>query len=187
MRMLNLVAVSFLVLAPSLGLADEMGGQAQRQLDLARSDLEAGNPERALNAAQSALRLDPRLYEAMVLKALAYEKLGDTERAKALLVAYVELTSGITPSAEALEALERMTSKKERRRAAKNEKKQAKAEEKGRKRAATTAKKEAKTLEKSDKKAEKKRKKAQRKADKVQRKADKAQEKADKAQKESER
>ena len=173
-----LCALLFLTARP--GLADEMGEQARRQLDLARSDLEAGNPERALSAAQSALRLDPMLYEAMILKALAYEELGDIERAKALLVVYIELTSGITPSSEALEALERMTSRKDRKRGARAEKKADKAERK-------TDKKADKAERKADRKADKAERKTDKKADKAERKADRKADKAERAQEKSER
>jgi len=186
-RLLTVFLALFVALSlPSLAAADDLGQQARRQLELARTDLDSGHPERALSAAQSALRLDPQLYEAMVVKALAYEVMGDTERAKALLVAYMELTSGIRPVPEATAALERLTTKRDLRRAAKAEKKQAKSEKKD----AKAEKKDAKAEGKARKKAGKAEARAEKKADKAEAKADKklakAKAKADKKRRKAE-
>ncbi len=171
-RLLPVLFALFMVVAgPAPDLADDLGVQARRQLDLARSDLDKGHPERALSAAQSALRLDPQLYEAMVVKALAYEVMGDTDLAKALLVAYMELTSGIRPVPEATAALERLTTKRDLRRSAKADKKQArsqkqdaKAETKAGEKLARAETKAGKKLARAEAKADKKRRKAELKA-----------------------
>jgi Tfp pilus assembly protein PilF len=93
---------------PAEALAQDLSVEARRQLEMARADLAAGQLQRGLQSAQSALRLDPLLYEAMVVQALAHEQLGDEDRAKALLVAYLELTTGSPPHPDAVAALERM-------------------------------------------------------------------------------
>lgn len=102
---MKLVALALLLLvAPAWGQSPE----ARRQLDLAWEDIAAGYHERAVASAKSAMRLDPLLYEAMVASAVGYEAMGDRERAKGLLVAYFELTSGLEPDPRALAAKERL-------------------------------------------------------------------------------
>ena len=56
--------------------------EARRQLDIARQQVDQGNFEQALSAADTALRLFPSLYQAMMFKALAYEGLGKLKRAE---------------------------------------------------------------------------------------------------------
>jgi hypothetical protein len=82
--------------------------QAARQIALAQEDLDAGNYERAVNSASSALRLNPLLYEALVIKALAYEKLNETMLAYSLLVTYQELSRGMTQNPKVEPALQRL-------------------------------------------------------------------------------
>ena len=82
--------------------------EAERQLLFARGELEAGRFDRAVSSAESALRLDPGLYRAMVVKALALEGLGEFARAESMLVAYFELTAGIPAPEEAEAALARL-------------------------------------------------------------------------------
>ncbi len=150
---LRLLVFTLTLLVGTPALAQDLGTEARRQLELAREDLAQGNAERALAASQSALRMDPMLYEAMVVTALAYEKLGETTRAKALLTAYVEMTSGMQPLPEAMAALGRMTSSKDR-----------KAAEKARQKSVKAAERDAKKAEKAAKKADQNRKKAELKA-----------------------
>ncbi len=87
---LTVLALLSALVAPraSFASAEE---EAARQLDFARSELDAGKPDRALKSAESALRLCPTCYDAMVVKALAYESLGDDLLAESLLLAYREL------------------------------------------------------------------------------------------------
>ncbi len=75
--------------------ATDAEAQAARQLELAREELADGRPERALLSTTSALRLDPALYEALLVKALAYEQTGDVTRAMGLVVAYSDLAGSL--------------------------------------------------------------------------------------------
>ncbi len=101
-------AAALVFLVPCLVEAQGLQEEARRQLELGWTDLGAGVPERALSAADSALRLDPLLYEALVLKGLCYEQLGNPGKARALLIAYLDFTEGFTQRPEAREALERL-------------------------------------------------------------------------------
>lgn len=65
--------------------------EAVRQLEFARTEIEIGDFEKAVRSAESALRLSPILYEALVVKALAYHGLGSSDLALTLLGAYAEL------------------------------------------------------------------------------------------------
>lgn len=85
-----------------------MEEEAGRQLGFARRELDAGEYKRAIASAESALRLNPAAYEAFLLKALAYEQLGELELAQSLLIAYQEITKGMTPDPRADEALARI-------------------------------------------------------------------------------
>ena len=82
--------------------------EAQRQADFARDELREGHYDRALKSAESALRLHPALYEALVLKALAYEGLGDLELARSLLLAYQEMSGLSELPEDAARARERI-------------------------------------------------------------------------------
>lgn len=88
------------------GLTDE----ARRQLRFAEAELSRGEFDRALKSAESALRLDPALYESFVLKALAYEGLGNAPLAESLLIAYQELTKGLDADPRVEAALTRIRS-----------------------------------------------------------------------------
>ena len=101
------VVALFLSLAPVTAQADLME-EAQRQMSLARKDLDDGNYERAVNSASSALRLNPLLYDGLVIKALAYEKLNESMLAYSLLVTYQELTRGMEQHPEVEPALGRL-------------------------------------------------------------------------------
>ena len=76
--------------------------EAERQVQLAEEDLEAGNYERAAASAASALRLDPTRYDALVVRALALKGLGRMEDAAGLLRAYRDLR-GTLPLDERVE------------------------------------------------------------------------------------
>ena len=65
-----LLLVTLLLGASFAATAEE---EANRQLDFARTELAGGQADRALKSAESALRLCPSCYDAMVVKALAYE------------------------------------------------------------------------------------------------------------------
>ena len=102
-----LLAISFLPAAPAHASPEE----AQRQLQLAEQDLDDGNYERAAASAASALRFDPGLQEALVVRALALKGLGRLDDAVGLLRAYRDLR-GTLPLDErvapALAELERL-------------------------------------------------------------------------------
>lgn len=84
-----LVAVLLLTLTTgSLAFASD---EAERQAQFARQELDEGKFDRALKSAESALRLDPIFYEALGLKALAYEGLGQLRLAESLLLTWKEL------------------------------------------------------------------------------------------------
>ena len=109
---LMLIVLSSLASAPpaSAGEATETEAQAARQLDLAREELADSRPERALLSAASALRLNPTLYEALLVKGLAYEQTGDLTRAAGLVVAYTDLVGSLAlpEAAEARTRIERL-------------------------------------------------------------------------------
>ena len=107
LRIRLLVLVLVLVSLMS-GIARAGDSEASRQLEFARVEITEGRFDRALQSAESALRLDPSCYEALVVKALAHEGLGNEDVAEALLVAYLEMVDGLEPLAEAREALERL-------------------------------------------------------------------------------
>jgi hypothetical protein len=99
-----------LVVVPSIVQAQSRGEEeARRQLEFAQREIEEGNFEKGLASADSALRLYPSLYEAYVLKALAYEGLGKLKIAESFLLTYRELRPGENPQAE--EALNRIQGK----------------------------------------------------------------------------
>ncbi|MCO4773703.1 MAG: hypothetical protein KDA24_26970, partial [Deltaproteobacteria bacterium] len=106
-RALSMLLLAALCLAPLTAHAD-LSEEAKRQMDLAQEDLEAGNYERAVNSASSALRLNPLLYDGLVIKALAYEKLNESMLAYSLLVTYQELTRGMEQHPEVAPALQRL-------------------------------------------------------------------------------
>jgi len=96
-----------------------MEEEAGRQHDFAKKELAKGEYAKAVQSAESALRLDPTLYRAFVTKALAYEGLGNLDLAESLLVAFQELTKGMQPDDAVAVALERIrTAKSAGRRAA---------------------------------------------------------------------
>ena len=109
------VGLTALLLAPALPsaaahAADAGVAQAERQIELAREDLAAGNFERAVAACNSALRLDPTRSEAFKLKGLALEKLGRLDQAAGMFMAYDTLRSGLPKDPEVEEAVARIAS-----------------------------------------------------------------------------
>jgi tetratricopeptide (TPR) repeat protein len=92
---------------PSLSVA--LAGpeeEAVRQLEFARAEIEAGDYEKAVRSAESAFRLSPILYEALVVKAMAYHGLGSSDLALTLLGAYAELAPNGSSMEEAKAAEE---------------------------------------------------------------------------------
>jgi len=96
------------------GARAEGGEEAERQLAFARQELVDARWDRAFASATSALRLNPALYEALLVKGLALEGMGETDRAEALIVAYVELAGELAAPAAA-EALARLSAPRGRR------------------------------------------------------------------------
>lgn len=74
--------------------------EARRQLDFARQEVQQHNYEKALVSADSALRLDPSLYAALLYKAESYEGLGNLRLAESMALSYFEL-SGLRPGGDA--------------------------------------------------------------------------------------
>ncbi len=72
-------------------LAPSAEESAAKQLQLAEDELESDQFEQAAASAASALRLDPSLHSAMVVRALALQRLGQLEDAAGLLRAYRDL------------------------------------------------------------------------------------------------
>jgi tetratricopeptide (TPR) repeat protein len=96
-----------LVPAPAHADDDEIT-PAERQLQLAREDFAKGDFARAIQASDSALRLDSGMKEAFKIKGLALEQLGEREDARAMLKAYQTLNSGLPDDPQVLDALERL-------------------------------------------------------------------------------
>jgi len=86
-----LTSVVLLGLAAPAIAAPASEEEATRQLQLAEDDLTTGNYERAAASAASALRLDPGLLDALVVRGLALNGLGRSADAAALLRAYRDL------------------------------------------------------------------------------------------------
>jgi len=98
----SLIAFALVCVVSSAPLEARAGAaedEAARQLELARGDLEAGKPDRAIKAAKSALRLDPTQVDALLVHALALEAQEDYSAARALALAYMG-AAGETASSE---------------------------------------------------------------------------------------
>ena len=110
------LALSCLVfLLPGVPAWAEAGGEeAIRQARFARQELADGEYERALKSAESALTLAPALHEALLLKALAYEGLGEHGIARSLLLAHRAATGSWPPGSEPHEAMVRVEAAMER-------------------------------------------------------------------------
>ena len=81
---------------------------AARQLRLAEEDLAAGNFERAAAAASSALRLDPALTAALVVRGLALEGVGRLDEARSILKTYADLRGTLALDERVAPALSRL-------------------------------------------------------------------------------
>lgn len=105
MSLIRPLTLVFLLSVPALpGVAaaqSKLEEEATRQLQFARSEIEEGNYEKALTSSDSAMRLNPALYDAYIYRALAYEGLGDNKVAEGLLITYLEVNT--VPGAEAEE------------------------------------------------------------------------------------
>jgi len=107
-----LLATATVPLVPSIASAQgTMESEAQRQLDFAWGELEKGDWDRAISSADSALRLNPAMYTAMVVKALAYEGKGELRRAESWLQTYLDLTANLSQAPEAVELADRLKDK----------------------------------------------------------------------------
>jgi len=82
---LVLLGLSFPAPAAAAGVEKE----AKRQLSLARAALAAGNYDRATHSAKSALRLDPTLFDALLIQGLAHEGRGELDEGRVLALAYL--------------------------------------------------------------------------------------------------
>lgn len=92
MRSIRLLALVFALVLGPLAVpahADGVSAEARRQLALARADLAAEKYDRAVHAAKSALRLDPGLYDALLVQGLAHEGRGELDEGRALALAYL--------------------------------------------------------------------------------------------------
>jgi MYXO-CTERM domain-containing protein len=93
-----------LLLTPVPALAEDLlAGQAARQLEFAWKEIEGKKWDKAMKSADSAMRLNPALYTAMVVKAIAYEGMGQFEDAESWLLTYLDLYQGDAPIAAAEE------------------------------------------------------------------------------------
>ena len=113
-RPVIMLAVAALSLCWPLGSA--IAGardEAERQAGFAEDELAAGDFHRALKSAESALRLDPARYDAILLKARAYEGLGNLELAESLTLAYGEFVGGLDDRPEAQMVLDRIRTSRE--------------------------------------------------------------------------
>ncbi len=98
------LTVAPVLLAPPSALAEDLlAGQAARQLEFAWKEIESKKWDKALKSADSALRLNPALYTAMVVKAIALEGMGQFEDAESWLLTYLDLYQGDAPIAAAEE------------------------------------------------------------------------------------
>ena len=126
--LLRLLLLSALLLVPLSGHAGSVAGSAEaaRQLAFARAEFRAENWDKALKSASSAMILDPKNLEAVLLKALTLEKLKDLDLARSLLEVHSQMAAqqGRTVSEEAELALLRVSGQRKelraRRRAARD-------------------------------------------------------------------
>ena len=88
--------------------------EARERLDEGERLLERGECGPAQDLAQAALKLDPSLTRALRLKGLALECMGQLDRARSILLAYLEIRPGETPDPVAMRGLERIEIELER-------------------------------------------------------------------------
>ncbi len=105
----GLVVAGLLLVAAAPAFAQgALESEAARQLDFAWAELEKGEWDKAISSADSALRLNPALYTAMVVKALAYEGKGELRRAESWLQTYLDLTANLSRAPEATDLADRL-------------------------------------------------------------------------------
>ena len=103
------IALAVPVLGPAPAAAQgALEQEAQRQINFAWEELKGGDFEKAISSADSALRLNPALYTAMVIKALAYEGKGELRRAESWLQTYLDLTANLSQAPEAVDLAARL-------------------------------------------------------------------------------
>ncbi len=111
MPLLRSLALVLLLSVPAFpGVASaqsKIEEEASRQLQFARAEIREGNYEKALTSSDSAIRLNPALYEAYMYRALAYEGLGDNKLAEGLLITYLEVENGASREGDALDAAQK--------------------------------------------------------------------------------
>lgn len=84
--MIRLLLIAALLLVPASAHAGEAASaEAARQLAFARAEFRSENYDKALKSATSAVILEPKSLEALLLKALILEKLRDLDLARSLL------------------------------------------------------------------------------------------------------
>ncbi len=92
LRSITLLLLAAALAVPTSALAQsKVEEEAARQLSFARNEIDEGNYEKALTSSDSAIRLNPALYDAYMYRALAYEGLGDNKVAEGLLITYLEV------------------------------------------------------------------------------------------------
>ncbi len=126
--MIRLLLILALLLVPASVHAD--GGasaEAARQLAFARAEFRAESWDKALKSATSAVILDPKSLEAVLLKALILEKLRDLDLARSLLEVHAQMAAQQgRPVSEAAElALLRVTGQRKELRARRRAERQA--------------------------------------------------------------
>ena len=84
------------------------GSAADVMLEEAWNAYDGGVPEVATSLARSAMRLNPMLYETILVRALATEALGEPRRARALLQQYGDLEPTAVDDPRVVEALARV-------------------------------------------------------------------------------
>jgi tetratricopeptide (TPR) repeat protein len=112
-RTLSLPALVFVAAAllasgvPMDARAGAAEDEAMRQLQLAKADLKMGKVDRAIQAANSARRLDPTLLDALLVNAQALKLKGELSQSRALVLAY-QGAAGDDAVDEAAELLDRL-------------------------------------------------------------------------------
>jgi len=101
------------ILVPALAFGG-MKEEAQRQMSFAEDEIAAGQYDRALKSAESALRLCPECTDVLVLKAAAYRGLGERKLAREMILAYAEEVGEGNLSVRAQELYDKLVRKRER-------------------------------------------------------------------------
>lgn len=91
---------------------DLLAKQAERQLEFAWTELEAGNFERSAESAARAIAASPLLYEARLVLALSYAGMKDYPRSQFALEEYIRALAGLKPRAEATDLARELKKKR---------------------------------------------------------------------------